>query len=64
MTTRNKSASKLFFAVSIFLLLFVIYDYLTECIGCVKIDLRYFLISLFIALVLYITIKKFLKNND
>ncbi|MBI0581234.1 hypothetical protein IEC97_28385 [Neobacillus cucumis] len=51
MTTRNKSVSKFFFAVSIFLLLFAIYVYITGCIGCVKIDLRYFLISLYIALV-------------
>ncbi|MFP7297023.1 hypothetical protein [Neobacillus niacini] len=64
MTTRNKSASKLFFAVSVFLLLFAIYDYITGCMGCVKIDFRYFLISLFIALVLLITDYRNKENKD
>jgi Na+/glutamate symporter len=64
MKTRNKSAAKLFFAISIFLLIFAVYDYLTECIGCVKIDLRYFFISLFIAIVLFITDKRNKVNKD
>ncbi|MFF2288531.1 hypothetical protein [Peribacillus butanolivorans] len=55
MKTRNKSAAKLFFVLSVFFLLFAGYDYLIGCIGCVKIDLRYFFISLFIALVLHMT---------
>ncbi|WP_057915882.1 MULTISPECIES: hypothetical protein [Peribacillus] len=63
MNTRNKSAAKLFFAISIFLFLFACYDYLTGCIGCLKIDLRYFFISLFVALVLHMT-KERKGNKD
>lgn len=58
MKSRNTKAAKLFFGLSIFFLLFAIYEYLTGCIGCAKIDLRYFFIALFIALVLYITDRK------
>ncbi|KZN99423.1 hypothetical protein A4244_18595 [Bacillus badius] len=50
----NKGTDKLFFIISILFLLFAIYDYLIQCIGCGKTDLRYFIITLFIALVIYI----------
>ncbi|MED0666668.1 hypothetical protein P4T04_10120 [Bacillus badius] len=64
MKLRNKSAAKLFFVISLFLLLFAIYDYFTECAGCMKTDLRYTVIALFIALVLYISDKRDKANKE
>ncbi|GLY12005.1 hypothetical protein [Bacillus badius] len=60
MKPRNKSAAKRFFVISIFLLLFAIDDYLTECARCMKTDLRYTVI----ALVLYISDKRDKADKD